>query len=280
MASLTLVDISTSSDKLKNFPTLYASNNAALIAKFNEVDTALNASTKTLSLTSFLTLTSGQSEVSMMNLTGSGSVLSINPSGTGSVANISSDGTFTAVKFVASSTDEASASTFGYAEFANDVTITGELALSGNANLGAGVVYSETTIDVADANCGVSATNKVDLAAYRYAFLNYNNSGTALSDNAELYLDVANFVAGQVITLILLGANTSGQKLYNGTSGSELFAHADSQSAGFVSVANSVKPEFTSSANTRSSMTLMWKDIGGGNMRFVAVDEENTTGLK
>lgn len=280
MASLTLVNIATADDKLKNFPALYASNNAALVAKFNEVDTVLNSSTKTLSLTTFLSLTSGQGEMSMISLTGTGGVLSVNPGGTGSVANINSDGTFTAVKFVASSTDELQKSTFGYADFSQDVTISGAASLDGKVAMGDGVSYAETTIDVADANCGAGATNKVDLSSYRYVFLNYNNSGSALSDNAELNIDTANMVAGQVITLVLLGANSSGQKLYNGTSGSEIFAYADSQSAGFVSVADSVKPEFTSGANTRSSATFMWKDIGGGNMRFVVINEENTTGLK
>ena len=120
----------------------------------------------------------------------------------------------------------------------------------------------------------------LDLHLCQIVLLDASNSGGALSNGGCIQLNTTNMVDGQIIEIYLTVNNSSSAVgFYNGPSvGNEIFAFMDTAGAGITSISSSVMPTFAPGTNpplSQSYMKLQYINIGGGNYRFLVLEQLN-----
>ena len=117
----------------------------------------------------------------------------------------------------------------------------------------------------------------MDISKDQIVLLDYNNGGANLSGSGDVNFDLTNLKAGQIFEIHCSRKNGSGnQKLYNGTSGAEIFAYIDPNAAGITSISHTTLPSFDvqPSPDNKCYIRCQWMDIGGGNFRLLVLDSK------
>ncbi len=278
--AITLVTIDPN-NPISDGPTEINSNFTAVKSHIDDLEALLAPATNTLKLTNTTTIPNNSIESATITLSAtSGNAFVVAPGGGSSTFSVTFDGIATGFKFVATGTGSGNASLFQFATFAGDVTFSGAAAFAGVVDFtAAGTVIKNkvTTFTITDANCGSGATNKVDVSKEQLVLLDYNNSGGALAGNADVNLDLTSLVEGSVIEIHCLRKNSSGnQKLYNGTSGNEIFAYIDPNGSGITTISNTSLPTFDvqPSPDNKCYIRCRFTNIGGGTFRLLVIDSK------
>lgn len=278
MITITLID---PNNPMSNGPAEINANLTAIKSHIDDLENLLNPATGSMKLTNLATIPANSVESATITLTATvGNVLVVSPGGIGSTLTITFDGVVTGKKYVANGSILADRSVFTFIEVQNDATFAGTTLFNGVVDLtGANsVVKNKTTVKtITDANCGGSATTKVDISKDQIVFLDYNNSGGALAGNGDVNFDLANLVEGQIVEIHCTRKNVSGNmKLYNGTSGNEIFAYVDPNAAGITTISYTTLPAFDvqpSPAN-KCYLRCQWYNIGAGVFRLLVIDSK------
>jgi len=280
---ITLTDLQ-QTDAVSSIPTVFNGNFQQVKAHIDDIEELLSVSTSTLKLTDVTTIPSNSIESSSITLSGSGiNSIVINPSGGGATLTISSTGYITCVKLIASGTGVNKS-------VIQDLDIAGILAITGDTSIDATLDLTGTnsllltkieTKIITDANCGGTASNPINASKSCLVLLDYDNSGVALGNDAKVKIDITTLSEGQTIKFMCLRDNATGQRLYNGTSGAEIFCYIDPNAAGITLISYTVSPEFVPNASpdNQSWLIARWTDIGGGVMRFLILDSQNVDNI-
>ncbi len=274
MITLTTININ---DPVNDGPSQLNGNFNTIKSHIDDLEALLDAGTNKLRLTSLTTIADDSIEAAAITLTGNtGNVFILNPAGGGVIASLSSTGDLTVRKIVAAGTG-SNKSEFGDIDVAGESGFTGGMTVKGKLFLNQAntqVVRKSRVLALTDANMGSGATTAVDISKDDILHLDYDNSGNALGDNAEIKLDLTSMEIGQVVRMHCYRINATGMRFYNGTGGAEVFAYIDPNAGGYTSIAASSKPEFapSSTPNNQSWIEVQLVDIGGGNLRLVVLD--------
>jgi len=277
--SITLTRIN-SAEAIKSAPDLFNQNYDILENTINNQLSLLSITDNKLKLTNFLSIPSNSIEAATIAITGqSGNVISVSPAGAGNILTIDNLGNLTAKSLIANGTGNTDKSVFNTVDVLEILNVN-EIVLAGNLNLSGTntkVIKKLDTIDLTDANFGASAPNPLDIQYNSTILLNYS----AVTSTDGLNLDTSNITEGQEFELHCLTTSTSGnQKLYNGTSGDEIFAYINPTGTGITIISNTVSPEFVPTAvDTKSYLKIRWTNIGGGIFKFLVIDSKNVTGV-
>lgn len=268
-------------------PAVLNGNFTAIKQHIDDLEGIIGISAKTIKLTNFVTLPNGSAEMASLVLTGNtGLVLAVAPNGGAAAATLDFEGRIAVKKLTASGTGTersviADLLVSGASEFTSPVTVNAAFKIIG-AN--ARKVEKYRVIQITDANIGPAATNPVDASKDIYLMLDCDNGGNPLCPSGQepiIKLDTTQFMDGQILWMYCYRKNVlSGQKLYNGTAGAEIFAYIN-PTTGYQSISYLVYPEFApqASPNSQSWIKLQWTNIGGGNYRLVVLDSLNVNGV-
>lgn len=251
------------------------SNNSLIKDAIDDLTSVIKIDTNTIKLTNFNTITDGGLEAKYAIFTAAtGIAMSFIPSG-GSVAvvTINVDGTITAVALSLS----------GNAAIGGNLVVAGSstlenVTINGNVNFGpnAKIASKYASINVLNANTGSGGT-AVDVSKADTIFLNYDNSGSALTNSGVLKIDLTTIQTGQIVRLYCIRTNSAGNSIYNGTTGNEIFAKIDVAS-GIISVTSGAVA-FAPPVGGTAYMICQKVDIGGGNLRLLVLEHSDITGL-
>lgn len=265
-------------DLVDNFPALHNANMVAIKQHIDDLEFILTFTSKTLKLTNFTTPANGGIEAATLTLTAvTGNAFTIAPNGGSATYNLTSMGEQTLIKLIATGTG-ISASEF------IDLNVTGNLNITGDTVINGFIDFNQpntqTTekyemVDVIDSMTGASASNPLNITKSHIIYLNCHNSGSTLANGGEIKLDTSGLKDGQIIKFYLIRSNAGTQKLFNGSTGAEVFARM-TPTVGIVSITAANKPTFAPQSNPddRSYLICQWIDTGNG-YRLLILDSEN-----
>lgn len=274
--SITVTRLSTS-DNVKDWVTFWNAHAVNVENHINSIEALVQTATNKLKLTDVASISANSIEAAGITLTSaSGNLISGSPSGGAAVFTVDVNGAATAKKVTVTGTGASNKSVFKTIDIDEDATLKGTTTFQGIVNLSHAdvkVIDKLSTVSIVDNNIGSGASSPVDLSDKSIILFDYDNSSTALTGSADVNLDTSNFTEGQEIIIYCARTNATGQKLYNGTSGNEVFARID-PTAGMASITYTSLPSFapTTSPNTLSYLKLRWTDIGSGTMRLLVLD--------
>lgn len=281
MITLTTID---PNDPISDGPSDINDNFSTIKQHIDDLENLLNPSNNTMKLQDKVTIPANSIESSTIALTGlTGILITINPDGAGATYTVSSDGDIVARKITCSGTG-ANKSVFA------DLDITGALGITGVTTLNelldltsanSRVARKYSKYDIVDGNLGSGATAKVDISKDYVIYFDYDNGGGALAGDADVHLDTANFVLGQIFRIHCFRINATGMKLHNGGVGTEVFAFIEPNGAGYTTISSTTKPEFDPSTtpDNQSWLEVQWTDIGAGELRLVVLDSKLMVGV-
>lgn len=265
---------------------VFNANYTLIESAIDDIQDLLSASTNTLKLTNLSSLPNGGLEAAALVATrASGNSIAVSPSGGSNTFVVDADGNLTAVKATVTTGSDASPSVMDYLKVTGEFTlkaasgvpsaiIDGALDLNQTNSV---ILKSSKTFSISNSNTGSAAASPLSLAGTIVALLDYDNSGVGLSNSAEVTIDPDTMELGQEVTLICSGNNTNGQKLYNGGSGTEIFAKIDPDNGGAVVLANTSKPTFDT-ASGLAFLKVMCVTVSASK-RLLIVDHKNMTNI-
>ena len=267
------------SDNINAFVAFWNGQASNLENHINALEALVQPATSKLKLTNVASISANSIEAAGATFTGStGNIVSVSPGGGSSVFVVDVNGATTVQKVTATGTGISNKSVLKTVDIDEDAVLKGTTSFQGVVDFSHADVKKIdklSIISIVDANVGSGAATPVDLADKSIVLFDYDNSSSALTGSADVNLGTGNLTEGQEITIYCLRTNATGQKLYNGTSGNEIFARID-PAAGLTSIPHSNQPSFapTTSPNTLSFLKVRWTDIGGGEMRLLVLDSK------
>lgn len=268
---------------VKNAPAVINQNFTDIQTAINEILGKISLTENTLKLTNLTTVPNGGIEAGTIVLTSAnGIIFAISPSGNTSVATIDNTGIGTFKSIQTTGTGDPEKSVLNTVEITESINIVGGAGINvdGILNLlgsATKVLNKLSIVNLSDSNFGASATNPVDLHLESVVALDFS----AVTSTDGLNISTSNLAEGQVLEMhCLRTSNGNSQKIYNGTSGSEIFAYINPTGTGITTVSSLVLPEFTpDSNNTKSYIKARWTNIGNGQFRLLVIDSKNVTGV-
>lgn len=270
------------SDEISSAPAVLNGNFTVFEEHINAIEELLNPTNKVINLTNKTTLPNGGIEGSAVVATAtSGNLFVGSPNGGALVFYVTYEGDITGRKTVLSGTGDNKST---IAEAVINTLSVGSLTLTGVVDLtGASTVVKQKygSVQLTDSNIGAAASSPVDISKGNNLFFNYYNGGVALTGVADVKLDLANMVEGQVVRIHCLGSNASGMRIFNGTTNNEIFARINPSTGGFQSIAAASKPTFSVSTapNDQAWLVCQWVNIGGGTFRLLILDSKNISNI-
>jgi len=267
-----------------NYINTHNQNCVVLENSINALNDLIATNSKTVSLTARIpSKQNGSAEMSALYLTAeAGIVFSVNPNGGNAVAALDVSGILSLVKVAASGTGD-NKSTFADANFSGAVGIDGGLTVNSHLNMlgsNSKSSWKYRSVTVTSSMTGAGATNPLDISKDYIIHLDYNNSGAALPNNSEIKLDTSGLSEGQIVKFYCLRENSGGQRIFNGTTGAEVFAYIN-PSSGMVSISAATKPTFSPAAapDGLTYMVCQWTNIGGNQFRLLVIESKNVTNV-
>jgi len=276
--SITITRLSTS-DNINAFVAFWNATATNIENHVNALEALVQPATSKLKLTNVASISANSIEAAGATFTGAtGNLISVSPSGGASVFVVDVNGATTVQKVTATGAGVSNKSVLKTVDIDENAVLKGTTSFQGVVDFSHANVKKIdklSTVSIVDANIGSGAATPIDLADKSIVLFDYDNSSSALTGSADVNLDTGNLTEGQELTIYCLRTNATGQKLYNGTSGNEIFAKID-PTAGLTSIAHTSQPSFapTTSPNTLSFLRVRWTDIGSGTMRLLVLDSK------
>ena len=276
--SINITRLSTS-DNINAFVAFWNATATNIENHVNALEALVQPATSKLKLTNVASISANSIEAAGATFTGAtGNLISVSPGGGASVFVVDVNGATTVQKVTATGAGVSNKSVLKTVDIDEDAVLKGTTSFQGVVDFSHANVKKIdklSTVSIVDANIGSGAATPVDLADKSIVLFDYDNSSSALTGSADVNLDTGNLTEGQELTIYCLRTNATGQKLYNGTSGNEIFAKID-PTAGLASIAHTSQPSFapTTSPNTLSFLRVRWTDIGSGTMRLLVLDSK------
>lgn len=273
--------------QVRQLPTVLNANFELIQTTINDMLDKFDLNNSSLKLVeSVSSVPAGGIAISSLTVVGStGNLINLikqNGSSQTTVYTVDANGALIATKFNISGTDESGIA--GPLRTASTVFADGGIEVNGVLDLSkvnSVIKRKYRRLNVVDANTGGSAAVPIDLSKDQRVFIDYKNGGNDLANAGALKLATQNMVDGQELELYCLGDNGAGMKLWNGTSGNELFAFINPASGAFTSISYLTLPTFapSTSPNTQSYMRCMWMNIGSNVFRFVILESARVSGV-
>ncbi len=271
-------------DPISDGPGVLNANFTTIKQHIDDLEDLLNPSNNSLKLVNKVTIPANSIEADTISLTGaSGILITINPDGAGATYTVDSDGDVVARKVTLSGTG-ANKSVIADLDITGNFTVTGatpniatfDILLDLTAT-NSRVARKSNIFTIVDGNIGSGATAKVDISLEYICQFDYDNGASALAGNADVFLDITNFVEGQIFRIHCYRDNATGMALHNGGSGTEIFAFIEPNGAGYTTIAFGSLPTFNPSTtpDNQSYMMCQWTDIGSGVLRLVVLESTN-----
>lgn len=268
---------------IDDLATVLEGNFVAIKTHIDDLEEIIGVSNATIKLTNLTTLPANSIEASGIVLTKTtGLVITVSPNGGAVTYSVDANGDVIGRKATFAGTG-VNKSIFGEIQVSGDAEFAGDTTIGGLINIKAAnsrIAYKYRVATIDSTNVGDAATTPIDISKDTTVYLDYDNGGVALGSNAEIKLDTSGLVEGQIIKFVCLRTNATGQRIYNGGSGTEVFAKVVPAS-GFAVIAAASKPEFSPAAspNSLSFIEAQWTNIGGGIFKLVITDYKNATSV-
>jgi hypothetical protein len=285
--SLTLTRID-ATQSINLAPNILNNNYTLIENQVNGLLGKLSVSGNTIKLTNLGSISSGDIEAGAVLLTKTtGNLIALTPNGGSTVMRVDENGDIYGNKFTAAGDSLSDATVIKYLDVTEQLRITSvsdisELSLDGRLKLNSSnssLLVKAQTFAISNDNCGSGASTPLDLSKTITAFLDYDNSGSALSSNAEVNIDLSTVEVDQRIRLVLAQDNATGMNLYNGTNGSEIFAVVDPDNGGIQSLPNTDIPGFAGNSDVLNPAYMLVHCVLVGGSKRLLILESNGVSL-